>query len=155
MKLTAHNLAPRTRKIWLHLTAGFVWSAVGIMLLAFAAAWLFSLHSWTVWLFASAGCLLAMAIFSFGFSKLAAKNIERIVSLPQDSVCLFAFQRWTSYPLILVMIGMGIFLRHYSTIPKPYLAILYIGIGASLFASSILYYLQVVRSAHSLRAALK
>jgi hypothetical protein len=155
MKITAHNLAPRTKKIWLHLTAGLMWSAVGILLLAFAATWLFAVDTWIVWLFSLAGCLLALAIFFFGFSKLAAKNINRIVSIPQENVCLFAFQRWTSYLLILVMIGMGIFLRHYSTIPKPYLAILYIGIGASLIASSFLYYVQVVRSVHSYPAAMK
>jgi len=40
--------------------------------------------------------------------------------------------------------GVGITLRHCSPIPKPTLAILYLGLGTSLFASSLLYYSQVL-----------
>ncbi len=47
------------------------------------------------------------------------------------------------------MIAMGIYLRHSSPIPKPYLAILYIGLGASLFVSSLQYYHQVFRTART------
>lgn len=135
---------PATKKIWLHLTAGIMWSGVGIMLVAFAANWLGLVHSWTALLLILAGLLLAAGIYFFGFSKLASRNVQRIVDIPKERVCLFAFQKWTSYPLVLVMVGMGIFLRHYSPIPKPYLAILYLGLGASLFASSLKYYSQVI-----------
>jgi hypothetical protein len=38
------------------------------------------------------------------------------------------------------MISLGIFLRKYSPIPKPLLAILYIGIGGGLFFSSYWYF---------------
>jgi hypothetical protein len=38
------------------------------------------------------------------------------------------------------MISLGIFLREYSPIPKPVLAILYLAIGGGLFLSSFLYY---------------
>jgi hypothetical protein len=137
---------PATKKIWLHLLAGIMWSGVGIMLMTFAANWLGLVHSWKVLLLVLSGLLLAAAIYFFGFSKLAIKNVQRIIAIPKERVCLFAFQKWTSYPLVLVMIAMGIFLRIYSPIPKPTLAILYIGIGASLFASSFYYYSQVVRT---------
>ena len=131
------------KKIWLHLTAGIMWSGVGILLVAFAANWLGVVHSWTVLLLISAGLLLAAGIYFFGFSKIASSNVQRIINIPTERVCLFAFQKWTSYPLVLVMIAMGIYLRRYSPIPKPYLAILYIGLGISLFASSLQYYSQV------------
>jgi hypothetical protein len=140
---------PATKKKWLHLTAGIMWSGVGIMLAAFAATWFELVHSWTVLLFVSAGLLLAAGIYFFGFSKLASSNIRRIGDIPKERVCLFAFQKWTSYPLVLVMVAMGIYLRHYSPIPKPYLAILYLGLGASLFASSLLYYSQVLHTSRS------
>ncbi len=138
---------PATKKIWLHLTAGLMWSGVGIMLVTFAANWLGLVHSWMVLLLVLAGVLLAAAIYFFGFSKLASNNLRRIIKIPKERVCVFAFQKWTSYPLVLVMVAMGIYLRHFSPIPKPYLAILYIGLGVSLFASSIQYYIQVFRSA--------
>ncbi|MFZ2095516.1 MAG: hypothetical protein WAV05_02650 [Anaerolineales bacterium] len=137
---------PATKKIWLHLTAGIMWSGVGIMLTAFAAAWLGQVHSWAVLLLILAGLLLAAAIYFFGFSKLAANNVQRIIAIPKERVCLFAFQKWTSYPLVLVMVAMGIYLRRYSPIPKPDLAILYLGLGVSLFASSFQYYFQVFRT---------
>ena len=138
---------PATKKIWLYLTAGIMWSGVGILLTVFAVTWFGLLHSWTVLLFISAGLLLAAAIYFFGFSKLASNNVRRIIAIPKDRVCLFAFQKWTSYPLVLVMVAMGIYLRRYSPIPKPDLAILYLGLGASLFASSLQYYSQVIRAA--------
>lgn len=137
---------PATRKIWLHLFAGLMWSGVGIMLVAFAAQWLGLVHSWTVLLLILAGLLLAAGIYFFGFSKLAFSNILRINKIPKERICIFAFQKWSSYPLVLVMIAMGIYLRRYSPIPKPYLAILYLGLGASLFVSSLQYYSQVVRA---------
>jgi hypothetical protein len=138
---------PATKKIWLHLTAGLMWSGVGIMLTVFAVTWLGLVHSWTVLLLIAAGLLLAAAIYFFGFSKLASKNVQRIIAIPKERVCLFAFQKWTSYPLVLVMVAMGIYLRRYSPIPKPDLAILYLGLGASLFVSSIQYFIQVFRTA--------
>jgi hypothetical protein len=135
-----------TNKVWLHLTAGIMWSGVGCMLMAFAATWLALVHSWTVLLFILAGMVLAAAIYFFGFSKLASRNVQRILAIPKERVCIFAFQKWTSYPLVLVMIAMGIYLRLYSPIPKPTLAILYLGLGVSLFLSSWQYYTQVIRS---------
>ena len=138
---------PATKKIWLHLTAGVMWSGVGILLTVFALTWLGLVHSWTVVLFLLAGLLLAAGIYFFGFSKLASSNVRRIIAIPKERVCLFAFQKWTSYPLVLVMIAMGIYLRIYSPIPKPYLAILYIGLGASLFVSSFHYFYQVFYTA--------
>jgi hypothetical protein len=140
---------PATKKIWLHLTAGIMWSGVGIMLTAFAVTWFGLVHSWTVLLFVSAGLLLGAAIYFFGFSRLASKNVQRIIAIPKERVCLFAFQKWTSYPLVLVMVSLGIYLRRYSPIPKPDLGILYLGLGASLFASSLHYYAQVLRSARA------
>jgi hypothetical protein len=118
------------------------------MLIVFAATWLELVHSWMVILLLLAGLLLAAAIYFFGFSKLASNNVQRIINIPRERVCLFAFQKWTSYPLVLVMVAMGIYLRRYSPIPKPDLAVLYIGLGVSLFVSSFQYYIQVVRTFH-------
>ena len=68
------------------------------------------------------------------------QNIIRINGLTGEKICIFAFQRWTSYPLVLLMISLGVILRLYSPIPKPYLAILYLGIGSGLFLASLRYY---------------
>ena len=95
-----------------------------------------------------AGILLAAAICLFGFSKLAHRNIDRIQALESEKVCLFAFQSWTSYPLVAFMVSLGIYLRVYSPFPKPLLAILYIGIGGGLFLSSLSYFAHILRGHH-------
>jgi hypothetical protein len=46
---------------------------------------------------------------------------------------------WKSYLIVLVMVSMGIALRH-SSLPKQYLSILYNGIGLGLFLSGIRYF---------------
>jgi hypothetical protein len=139
------RIYPAVKKIWLHLLAGLMWSGVGIMLVGFASRWFTKVPALHEILIILAGMLLATAIYFFGFSKMALKNVHRINNYRQERVCLFAFQRWTSYPLVLFMISLGIYLRVYSPIPKPDLAIMYIGIGGSLFLSSLHYYAQVVR----------
>jgi len=125
---------------WLHLLAGLMWSAGGIVLLSLAWRWLSPLAWENALPFALAGILLALVIHWWGFSKLAGKNIRRINKLAGEKICLFAFQEWKSYPLIAFMIVLGITLRVYTPIPKTYLAILYIGIGGGLFLSSLRYY---------------
>ena len=118
------------------------------MLCNLAYGWLLPVAFPQVLRMTLAGVLLASAIFYFGFSKLAKKNIQRITAMAGDKVCIFAFQEWTSYPLIVVMVGLGLSLRILLPIPKPYLAILYIGIGGGLFLSSLCYYKHLLRPPH-------
>ena len=146
---------PGTRKNWLHLTAGLVWLGVGLMLISIASRWLRLVDLSTELLLVLAGLLLAAAIGFFGFSKLARKNIDRIQALGNTKVCLFAFQSWTSYPLVAFMVSLGIYLRIYSPFPKPLLAILYIGIGGGLFLASLSYFAHVLWGHHPENAKAK
>jgi hypothetical protein len=134
---------PAVAKKWLNLAAGLMWSGVGIMLVAFASRWLKLVDWLTMVLLILAGAALGAAIYLFGFSKLARKNIHRIDTYVKDHICLFAFQEWKSYPLVAFMIFLGIYLRVYSPVPKSILAIAYLGLGFSLFTSSLLYYSRV------------
>jgi len=122
-----------------------MWSGVGVMLISFAYRWLAGREATQASIFALTGLGLAFVIFRFGFSKFASKNINRLDDLESKKVCLFAFQEWKSYPMVAVMIGMGIALRTYLPVPKPYLAVLYEGIGGGLFLSSFLYYRNFLR----------
>lgn len=144
MKKILLKLNPLARKKWLHLAAGIMWSAVGIMLVSFAAGWL-KIEKWPVLvLLLLGGAILGVVIYLFGFSRLAIKNIKRINAYVNERICFFAFQKWTTYPLIAFMISLGIYLRKYSSLPKPILSIMYLGLGFSLFASSLHYYQQLV-----------
>ena len=135
-----NTLKPGVEKFWLFVAAGFIWSGVGIYLDFLAFGWLRPVKTSLALIFAVSGILLAVAIYAIMFKRFADLNILRIRDLPGGKICIFAFQRWTSYPLVVVMISLGIFLRIYSPIPKPYLAVLYLGIGTSLFLASLRYY---------------
>jgi hypothetical protein len=144
MKEFLRKLNPAVGKIWLQLAAGLMWSGVGIMLIAIAATRWLKLFDWLLLLLVIlAGVALGTGIYWFGFSKLARKNIRRIDAYRKEQICFFAFQEWKSYPLVAFMVTLGIYLRLYSPIPKPLLAITYIGIGFGLFASSLHYYQKV------------
>ena len=62
--------------------------------------------------------------------------------------CIFSFMSWKSYLIVVVMMTMGITLRH-SSIPKQYLAIMYIAIGGALAISSIPYFINFIIEAKS------
>ena len=118
---------------------GVLWAFAGAMLIRFAGVWLISLSPGLKTAGVSSGLLLALAIYWFGFSKFADKNIQRIRALASKRPCVFAFQQWSSYPLVVVMISLGIYLRKYSPFPKSLLVPIYLGIGGSLLLASIRY----------------
>jgi len=135
-KLNKFN--PAVDKRLLIFVSGLLWSTVGIMLCKLAISWLSRAgRQDTLWP-GLTGVFLAILIYYFGFLKLVNKNTSRILS-KEGKICIFAFQPWKSYLIILVMIGMGTALRH-SSIPKTYLAIIYIGFGGAMVLSSLVYY---------------
>ncbi|HDD54965.1 MAG TPA: hypothetical protein ENG59_01815 [Chloroflexi bacterium] len=139
------QLKPGLSKKWLLLTAGLMWTGVGIFLISLAWGWIFSPAVDKAWIYWLPGVFLAGLIYFFGFSRLARKNSHRILNLSVEKPCLFAFQEWHSYPLVLFMIALGITLRKYTPIPKPLLGILYIGIGGGLGLASIQYYQAIIK----------
>ena len=140
------KLKPGVPKNWLLLTAGLMWTGVGILLISLALEWVFAHNVKSPWSYLLPGIVMAYLIFQFGFSRLASKNSLRINNLVEEKPCLFAFQEWHSYPLVLFMIGLGITLRKYTPIPKPLLGILYTGIGGGLGASSLIYYQHLLKN---------
>lgn len=144
VKVSLSRMKPAADKRWLHLLAGITWSGVGILLITFAIGWWQLVPLWPLAPLAMAGLLAAAVIWRYGFSRLADKNITRIDTLPEKP-CLFAFQKWSSFLIIPVMIAMGIALRH-SPLPKPILAILYTGIGGGLLLSSLSYYIHLIKA---------
>ena len=134
-----NKIKPSVKRNCLILIAGLMWSGVGILLNWIASKWLFSFELWQIVFTYVVGIIMGLIIATFGFRKLAKKNSDRIMGYP-EKVCVFAFQRWQMYPLILVMMGMGFFMRTTSFIPQYLLAPMYVGIGTALFISSFVYY---------------
>jgi len=124
------------KKILLFLSF-FVWVAVGVMLLDYARSWLESPRILHPFVFAGIGIGGAIVIHHFGFLRLVDKNLGRIMPM-EGKKCLFSFMTWRSYLIVVIMVTMGIIMRH-STVPRSYLSVIYIGIGLSLILSSIRY----------------
>ncbi len=137
--MKTQKFKPSVNRKILILLSGIMWSGVGILLNWIAAKWLPELEQWQIIFTYSLGIVLGLVIAKFGFSKLAQKNCDRILGYPKK-VCLFAFQRWQMYILIVFMMSMGIYMRTSGLIPKFLLAPVYVGIGLALFIGSFVYY---------------
>jgi len=132
-------LKPSVNKKVLIVLSGLLWSSVGILLNKFAFKWFDLLTNIEIFIVIPSGLLLGTGITVFGFKKMAIKNINRINSMP-DKVCVFAFQEWKTYLLIIFMMSLGLFMRTTNFIPKLILSTIYIGIGFALFISGLQYY---------------
>lgn len=143
IKASLLKLKPGVERQWHLFLSGVVWSGAGIMLISLAVGWILESDQQQVVLPFVVGGAIAWAIYRFGFSKIADKNIQRITRMI-DKVCVFAFQEWRSYAIMIFMMTLGSTLRR-SGFPKTLLAPMYIGIGGGLFLSSLRYYVQLKR----------
>lgn len=128
---------PAVPKKVLLVIIGSMWFCVGIMLVIMAIHWLY-IYDGNPWIFAVPGLIAGLIIHYYGFLKIVDKNLGRISRLP-GKPCIFSFVSWKSYIIIILMVSMGIILRH-SPIQKQYLSPIYLGIGLALFLSSIRYF---------------
>ena len=135
---------PAVPRHWLLVIAGLMWSAVGVMLCLFAVTWLSGVRWIEATGLGASGALLGLLIYRVGFHRIVRKNIDRIEHAAERP-CLFSFQAWRSYVIIVLMIAMGVFLRH-SMIPKPFLAVPYETMGLALLLASLHYYAGFRRS---------
>ncbi len=137
MKKTLDNCKPSVRRHWLIFAAGVMWLAVGVGLIAAACFWLY--HNTTRPLsLAALSVLMGLFVYSFGFSRIVRKNLDRIGTKP-ETACLFGFQAWRSYFLILIMMLMGYAIRHLP-VPRDIAAVVYFTMGSALCLGSLLYF---------------
>lgn len=132
------RIIPTVERRWLYLAAAILWSAAGTMLCARAGGWLVAEDTRQALLHLAIGTMAGVLIYRFKFSRIAARNVQRIRRLPERNN-LLAFQPPLMYVLISLMMSLGVALRH-SAIPRPALAILYLGIGLGLVLASLSYY---------------
>jgi len=121
-----------------------MWLSIGIMLNTIAIDWLSHYHFKNTFIYLTGGIIISLIIHHFGFLKIVDKNLGRIKTLNPET-CVFAFLSWKSYLLVLIMISMGIMLRH-SQIPRNILSVIYIGLGLALILSSIRYLRVFIRT---------
>jgi hypothetical protein len=131
------KIKPAANKRVLLFLAGIMWMGVGTLLLLLAISWLHGFRTHGSYIFGGIGIILALVVHHFGFLKIVDKNLGRILPM-EGKKCVFSFMTWRSYAIVAIMMAMGVLLRH-SPIPKPFLSIIYIGIGLALLLSSIRY----------------
>ena len=136
--MTTIHLKPAVPKHWLIAIAGLVWAAAGIMLGRLAWTWLQAMPVMQAAGLAAAGCVLAFVFHRVLLFRLARRNMARIDNYA-DRGCVFAFQAWRSYLVILLMIALGSFLRH-TALPREILSLLYTAMGGALLLSSFGYF---------------
>ncbi len=132
-------MKPAVARNCLIFVSALMWSGIGIFLNYIASKWLPAFEDWQIIFTYVLGIIGGFIIAWFGFRKLAAKNRDRILQYP-SKVCLFAFQRWQMYILVVVMMSMGIFMRTTNLLPKFLIAPVYVAIGIALFLASFVYY---------------
>lgn len=128
-----------SRKV-LIILAGAVWTAVGIVLCSMATYWLLTAPGdWVLPLVA--GLIVGFFVYRFGFLRIVRKNVTRIHEQApgKEKVCLFAFQGWRSYIIVVIMMTMGYIMRHLP-VSRMYLVPVYIAIGVGIFLASLHYY---------------
>jgi hypothetical protein len=136
---------PAVARDWLLLGAGLMWCGVGLMLMRWTWLWS-STEGWrTSMPFLMIGFLMGIGTRYF-FRKMALRNMHRIRSLPKKA-CIFAFQSWASYPLVIFMMALGIGLKS-SSLPRTWLAGLYLAIGAGLFMAGLAYFSMYIPAHH-------
>jgi len=109
-----------------------------------ATRWLQNLETEFTSLLVLAGILPGILVALFGFARIVRKNIRRIEEM-EPRVSVFAFQAWHSYVLIVIMMSMGIYVRHSGLIPMILKTPGYYTIGTALSLSSLRYYREFVR----------
>jgi hypothetical protein len=135
------DLKPAVSRYWLIALAGLMWSIVGVMLCRLAYIWLSAIPLQRSVPMGMLGIIFSLALYRYNFYKIPLKNIDRLC-LMTDKSCFFAFQAWYAYLIVIVMMALGIVLRH-SPIPKHYLAVLYTAIGGALFLASFHFFQRI------------
>lgn len=139
MSQLLYKLKPAVNRKFLLLVAGILWSSVGVLLNWIALKWINNFDQIQIVATYIVGVLAGFNIAYWGFRNLAKINSLRILGYP-EKVCVFAFQRWQMYFLVVFMMSLGIFMRSTTLIPKFLLAPMYVAIGFGLFISSFVYY---------------
>ena len=131
--MVLRELTPRASRRVRLAVAAFMWSGIGVGLLAAGLHWLVAAGS-KGWLVAIPFAVAAGWMKGrFLLMPRAAANAARIVAL-DDARCLGGAFSWPSWLLAAGMMVGGATLRH-SSLPRPWLGCLYTTVGTALLAS--------------------
>lgn len=131
----------KVEKRTLVLITGFIWTAVGLVLIIRALGWIEFLNINQIIISCTLGIALGFAKLHFVFNKTTKDNIHRIMNLKSHKVSILAFHTFKFYILIVLMIGFGTLLRNLDFIPKYTILPIYLGVGMAMLYSSLKYFI--------------
>lgn len=132
------KLKPSVPARFLVLLAGLFWTLAGLLLCWNAFFSLSGLHHWKALMLGTGAALLSVVAGRFIFAPIVTRNLKRLAGYDSQR-CLFAFQTWRSYPLVALMILLGVAVRH-TGMPSEPLAVIQTVMGGALITASIQYY---------------
>ncbi len=124
---------PKNRLI---LLAGLVWCVAGAMVDKIGIPLLWQLGSSQLILYPLAGIVFLIFYFLI-FSRLVVKHTERIRKRPEQRLPFWNFFDASSYVVMMIMMGGGMWLRLGHLIPNWMIAFFYSGLGTALFSCGV------------------
>lgn len=122
----------------LYLTAAALWIIAGINILKIGIeSWLLTNNNiWDfVWL------IISLIFFYFIiFPRTVKRNISYVQSHDNDKLPLYKCMHPQSWIIMIFMISLGVVIRGYELVPKPFIAGFYCGLGFSLATITYLYF---------------
>ena len=124
---------PKNRLIFI---AGLVWCVAGAMVIKIGLPLLWQLGSTQLILYPLAAVVFLIFYFLI-FSRLVIKHTERIRARPEERLPFWNFFDTSSYIVMAIMMGGGMWLRLSHLIPNSMIAFFYSGLGSALFSCGI------------------
>ncbi len=130
------------KKNTLILIAGIVWAIAGFNIVRIGlAAYRGNFTWWRALL--SAAVYGAFQLLVFG--KMVRKHTERILRYEEERQNFFRFFDARGYIIMAFMMTLGIGLRVSGVVPDVFIAVFYVGLGASLLTAGVLFLANYIR----------
>lgn len=120
----------------LMLIAGMVWCFAGAMVCGIGLPLLWKLGGTQLILYPLAVVIFLIFYFLI-FSRLVVKHTERIRERPQERLPFWNFFDTSSYIVMVIMMGGGMWLRLGHLVPNWMIAFFYSGLGIALFSCGV------------------
>ncbi len=118
------------------LIAGLVWCAAGAMVSKIGLPLLWNLGVRRLILYPLAVVVFLIFYFLI-FSRLVIKHTERIRQRPESKLPVWNFFDTSSYIVMVIMMGGGMWLRLSHIVPNWMIAFFYSGLGIALFSCGV------------------
>lgn len=139
---------PRVPKNHLLLIAGLAWGFAGVKILSTGIADM-TVHWFRPWVNIVIVLIIFAMFYTFVFTKIIKKHLQRIKESEKPTMCIFAFFNVKGYLTMLFMIALGVSLRKTNWLPPLYLGTFYTGLGLALGTAAICFFREFWRGQKS------